>query len=298
MALLGGLDGRDDFHGKGANTPARIASVNGLLRSIESIFNKNELAYNTLSKLGSILSKKSDQSLKVSQIYARYSRLRILWTSCYLDGFTLKITSSGVKGFHRAALGILGLGIGLSGCSTTAPPTLKQDRDAMATTLAISPDDLLYVARGEIASTETFEDYFTPNDTVILGLTSEELIWTHLRDPANPSGSPTQRISLSKVTMVSNDLDAVQVTVEDQVWLVRVRGWKRYELDRPRSAEFVGHLISKGALMAEPDKIYQRPIARRSGNDSLAADRKSSPSEVLADMNYEPPDQFAHKYGR
>ena len=46
MALLGGLDGRDDFHGKGANTPARIAPVNGLLESIESILNKNELPHN------------------------------------------------------------------------------------------------------------------------------------------------------------------------------------------------------------------------------------------------------------
>jgi hypothetical protein len=31
MALLGGLDGRDDFHGKGANTPFAPAPVNGLV---------------------------------------------------------------------------------------------------------------------------------------------------------------------------------------------------------------------------------------------------------------------------
>ena len=31
VALLGGLDGRDDFHGKEANTPFAPAPVNGLV---------------------------------------------------------------------------------------------------------------------------------------------------------------------------------------------------------------------------------------------------------------------------
>ncbi len=43
MALLGGLDGRDDFHGKGANTPAGLPPVNGLLEEIESILFSNKL---------------------------------------------------------------------------------------------------------------------------------------------------------------------------------------------------------------------------------------------------------------
>ena len=203
-----------------------------------------------------------------------------------------------MKALLLAAPVLLAMAMGLSGCSTTSPLTLEHDRDDVATILAVSPDKLLYVAHGEIASTESFEGYFTPNDTVILGLTSEELIWTPLHESSTQKSPPTERIRLSEVTMVSNDLDAVQVTIDEQVWLVRIRGWQRHQLDRARSAEFVGHLVLKGALMAEPDKIYQRPTSRRSGDDSLIADRKSSPSEVLADMNYEPPDKFAHKYGR
>ena len=36
MALLGGLDGRDDFHGKRRNTLARLPPVNGLLDKFKS----------------------------------------------------------------------------------------------------------------------------------------------------------------------------------------------------------------------------------------------------------------------
>lgn len=179
-----------------------------------------------------------------------------------------------------------------AGCSTTRPPTLENDRERIAVLLGVAPADLHYVARGEIAATETFQDYFTPADTAILGLTHDSLLWTRIGE----SNSKVERINLADIDLVANDLDAIQVTIDEQTYLVRVRSWQRHQLDRPLSAELTAHLVLHGALRADPERYYQKPISGGNRRGTLAADRKSSPSEVLADMNYEPPDPFAHKY--
>ncbi len=150
------------------------------------------------------------------------------------------------------------LAIGFGGCKST-PLTVEHDAEKISTILGVPESELVFVSDGDVAVAEEFTDFFKPSDAAVIALTEDALYWLHLDSTL---ADQVTRIPAADIVTLSRDLGCFQVKTNDELYLVRLRGWNRHRGDGPRSLEFMAHLLkANGSLfVADAEYVYQKPL--------------------------------------
>ena len=189
---------------------------------------------------------------------------------------------------HLPPLLASALTVVLGGC-TSAPLRVEKDAEQVSAILGVPQSELVFLTEGDVALAEEFEDFFKPTDSAVIGMTEDEFYWFHLDRTLEHD---VKRIAAADITILANDLGCLQVKTEDELYLVRLRGWNRYRGDGKRTLQFVSHLLEANSdlFFADAEIVYKKVF------NGFRDNNREVQHDSLADPDYETPDRFAHKY--
>lgn len=125
--------------------------------------------------------------------------------------------------------------------------------------LGVPASDLVFVSDGDVALAEEFNNFFQSSDAAVIALSEDTLYWLHLDSTLKDE---VKQIPATDIVTLSRDLGSFQVKTEDELYLVRLRGWNRHRGDGVRMLEFMSHLLkaNSGLFVADAELVYQKSV--------------------------------------